>query len=70
MDGTARYADLLAKLGTHSLTGYCVYIKQLSDVDLPTLEHIVRDSYGFIDSLAQQGPIREILWKADPGQLR
>jgi hypothetical protein len=70
MDGTARHVKLLAQLGKHSLTGYCLYIKQLSDVDLPTLEHIVRDSYGFIDSLAQQGPIREILWKADPGQPR
>src|SRR5215469_8220638 len=29
MDGTARYSELLAKLGKHSGTGYCVYIKRL-----------------------------------------
>ena len=45
MDGTARYSELLAKLGKHTLTGYCVYIKQLSDVALPILEQIVRKSY-------------------------
>ena len=70
MDGTARHAELLAQLGKHSLTGYCVYLKQLSDVELPILEQIVGDSYRFIESLAQHGPIREILWKAEPGQPR
>ncbi|MET0884842.1 MAG: DUF1801 domain-containing protein, partial [Mycetocola sp.] len=44
MDGTARHSELLAKLGRHSATGYCVYIKRLSDVDLPVLEQIVHDS--------------------------
>ncbi len=34
MDGTARHSELLAQLGTHSETGYCIYIKRLSDVDL------------------------------------
>ena len=34
MDGTARYAELLAKLGKHTTTWYCVYIKRLSDIDL------------------------------------
>jgi hypothetical protein len=64
MDGTARYADLLAKLGTHSITGYCIYIKQLSDVDLGVLEQIVRESYANVAGKAKNGPIREILWKA------
>ncbi len=64
MDGTARYADLLTKLGKHTLTGYCVYVKQLSDVDLVVLEQIVRRSYAFITAKAKDGPIREILWKA------
>jgi hypothetical protein len=35
MDGTARYPDLLAKLGKHTITGYCLYIKHLSDIELP-----------------------------------
>lgn len=64
MDGTARHAALLAKLGAHTATGYCVHIKRLSDVDLAVLEQIVRGSYEFIDAKAADGPIREILWKS------
>jgi hypothetical protein len=67
MDGTARHSDLLARLGKHSETGYCVVFTKLSDVDLPVLEQIVRESYGYVDSLARVGPIREILWKVAPG---
>ncbi|CAN5429234.1 hypothetical protein BH10ACT4_BH10ACT4_01430 [soil metagenome] len=67
MDGTARHSDLLARLGKHSITGYCVVVTKLSDVDLPILEQIVRESYGFVESLARVGPIREILWKVAPG---
>ena len=70
MDGTARHSELLARLGKHSETGYCVYITRLSDVDLSVLEQIVRDSYEFIESLAQDGPIRQILWKAEPDPTR
>ncbi len=69
MDGTARHADLLAQLGTHSSTGYCIYFKRLSDVDLSVLEQIVRASYEFIESRAQAGPIRTILWKEQPGSV-
>ena len=61
MDGTARHSDLLAKLGKHSTTGYCVYIRRLSDVELPVLEQLVRESYEYIE--AQEKPIRRILWK-------
>src|SRR6187200_1379203 len=42
MDGTARHSELLAALGKHTTTGYCVYIKRLSDIDLPVLEQIVQ----------------------------
>ena len=65
MDGTARHLALLAKLGRHTITGYCVYIKRLSDVDQTVLEQIVRDSYEFVDSKAKGGPIRQILWKTE-----
>lgn len=61
MDGTARYADLLSKLGKHSITGYCVYIKQLSDIELPILEKILQQSYEYITS--KYGHINKILWK-------
>ncbi|NEN05714.1 DUF1801 domain-containing protein [Diaminobutyricibacter tongyongensis] len=67
MDGTARHAELLARLGKHTGTGYCIYIKRLSDIELPVLEQLVRESCDFIESLAQQGPIRNILWKTESG---
>ena len=62
MDGTARYSELLAKLGRHTTTGYCVYIMRLSDVELPILEQIIRKSYKYIKS--QDGHIHQILWRA------
>lgn len=61
MDGTARYAELLATLGKHTTTGYCLYIKRLSDIELPTLEQIVQKSYKNIKS--QDGHINQILWQ-------
>ncbi len=64
MDGTARYAELLAKLGKHTTTGYCIYIKQLSDVELPILEQILQQSYDHIKAESKDGPIDRILWKS------
>ncbi|GIL15994.1 MAG: hypothetical protein BroJett039_11670 [Chloroflexota bacterium] len=63
MDGTVRYSELLAKLGKHTTTGYCVYIKHLGDVELPILEQIMQRSYENIKS--QDGHINQILWKAE-----
>ena len=65
MDGTVRYSGLLAKLGKHTTTGYCVYIKRLSDVELPILEQIVQQSYEYIKSKSQDGPIDRILWQTE-----
>ena len=65
MDGTARYSELLAKLGKHTPTGYCVYIKRLSDVELPILEQIVQQSYEYIKSKSQDGPIDRIVWQTE-----
>jgi len=63
MDGTARYSELLTKLGKHTTTGYCVYFKRLSDVELPILEQIVQKSYTYIKS--QDGHIHQILWRTE-----
>jgi hypothetical protein len=63
MDGTARYSGLLAKLGKHTTTGYCVYIKRLSDIELPILEQILQQSYENIKS--QDGHVNQVLWKAE-----
>ena len=65
MDGTARYAELLAKLGKHTTTGYCVYIKRLSDIDASVLEQILRQSYKHIKARSQDGPVDQILWRAE-----
>jgi hypothetical protein len=65
MDGTARYPDLLAKLGKHTIIGYCLYIKRLSDIELPVLEQIVEQSNECITTKAQHGPIDKILWKTE-----
>lgn len=50
MDGTARHIDLLARLGKHTTSRVCIYINRLSDIDLPTLEQIVRESYEYVKS--------------------
>lgn len=63
MDGTKRYSELLTKLGKHTLTGYCLYIKHLSDIDLKVLEQIVQQSYDYIKQLSKEGPIDRILWQ-------
>lgn len=63
MDGTARYSELLEKLGKHTTTGYCIYIKKLSDIELSILEQIIKQSYEHIESLSQKGPIDQILWQ-------
>jgi hypothetical protein len=63
MDGTARHSKLLAKLGKHTTTGYCLYIKRLSDIDLPILEQILQQSYQYIKS--QDGHIDRVLWQTE-----
>lgn len=50
MDGTARHEQMLAGLGKHTTSRVCVYIKRLSDVELATLEGVVRASYEYLKS--------------------
>jgi hypothetical protein len=40
--GFEKQADLLKKLGKHSLGKGCLYIKRLADVDLPTLKKLIQ----------------------------
>jgi hypothetical protein len=37
-------AELLEKLGKHSVGKGCLYIKRLSDIDLPTLKKLIRET--------------------------
>lgn len=50
MDGTARHSELLSRLGKHTTSRVCVYIKRLSDVELPILEKVLRQSYEYLKS--------------------
>lgn len=50
MDGTAKYGELLAKLGKHTTSRVCIYIGRLSDIDVSVLEQIVRQSYEYVKS--------------------
>ena len=44
MTGFEEHKDLMAKLGKHSTGMGCLYIKRLSDVHVPTLKKLIRDS--------------------------
>jgi len=44
MSGSDGHPELLKKLGKHSVGGGCLYIKPLSDIDLPTLKKLIRES--------------------------
>jgi hypothetical protein len=50
MDGTVRHTELLTRLGTHTTSRVCVYIKRLSDIQLPILEQILQHSYEYVKS--------------------
>lgn len=42
LQGLDEEKELLKKLGKHSTGRSCLYIKQLSDVDMPTLKKLIR----------------------------
>jgi len=44
MDGFEERADLLARLGPHSIGKSCLYLKRLSEVDLDVLRELVTES--------------------------
>lgn len=50
MDGTVRYSKLLSKLGKHTTSRVCVYLKRLSDIEMTILEKIVQQSYDYVKS--------------------
>ena len=44
MSGFESPAETLEKLGKHSVGKGCLYVKRLSDIDLPTLKKLIRAS--------------------------
>ena len=65
MDGVARHAESLAKLGKHSTTQVCLYIKRLGDVDVSVLEGIIERSYAKMIEMYGRGPIDHISWQSE-----
>jgi hypothetical protein len=45
MGGFEQHEELLKKLGKHTLGKGCLYIKRLSDVDMPTLKTLIEESF-------------------------
>lgn len=48
MAGNQDNQDLLARLGKHSTSVGCLYVKRLSDVDLDVLATLIRTSYDYM----------------------
>lgn len=48
----SRNPELFARLGKHTTSKVCIYIKRLSDIDLPVLSQILEKSYAYTTSLA------------------
>jgi len=42
--GMAGQPEIREKLGKHSVSKGCLYIKRLSDIDLPTLKKLIRET--------------------------
>ena len=49
-DGVDAYADELERLGPHTTGVGCLYVKDLSKIDLEVLEQVVRSSYETLTS--------------------
>ncbi|MEO5691395.1 MAG: DUF1801 domain-containing protein [Candidatus Saccharimonadales bacterium] len=64
-DGTNRYTELLSKLGNQTSTGYCIYIKQLRDINLDILQEIIEKSYANVVAKSRPGPVTKILWQSE-----
>jgi hypothetical protein len=51
VDETAQFTDILSKLGKHTTSRVCVYIKHLSDIDTSVLYDLIETSYKYTKSL-------------------
>lgn len=48
MDGFEDRGDMLARLGPHTLGSSCLYLKDLTTIDLDVLEELARTSYAAV----------------------
>ncbi len=47
-DGVSRHEALLERIGPHTTSKVCVYIKRLSAIDLDALRDVIAASYGYV----------------------
>ncbi len=55
MPGYQDYGPILARLGKHKTGKSCLYVKRLSDIDIPAFEDLVRSG---LQDLARTWPVR------------
>src|SRR4030066_1326584 len=48
MAGFVQYEELLGKLGKHTRSKSCLYIKRLSDIHLPILGELIQESVNYM----------------------
>jgi hypothetical protein len=51
VDETTRNPELFVRLGEHTTSKVCIYIKRLSDIDMSVLSQIIEKSYNYTKSL-------------------
>jgi len=54
MTGFPRHRSLMKQLGRHSTGRSCLYIRRLSDVDVPTLKRLVKESVRWLKARARR----------------
>lgn len=59
VDGFDAHADLLDRLGPHTRSVSCLYLKRLDDVDLGVLAELVARSYATVTSGTFGTPLRD-----------
>jgi hypothetical protein len=48
MGGFTKHPELMEKLGKHTKSKGCLYVKRLEDIHLPTLKKLVRESVKYV----------------------
>ena len=51
MGGFDNHPELMEKLGKHTTSKGCLYIKRLDDIHLPTLKKLVRESVKYVKEM-------------------
>jgi hypothetical protein len=47
VSSSPKQSELLGKLGPHTVSKACLYIKRIADIDEKVLEQVIKDSYSY-----------------------